>query len=712
MGDIEDFVPRQRLQQEQERQRAEQEQWAQQQGLGAMGGMLGGGAASAGAAGISEMGGMGGAGGAEPSPEDKEAMMEQMGAYLEVMEKENPEQFKVIMAQLMAGAAAGAGAGGGGEGGEGGEGEDGVGGLSDSALQDLMRQAAAAGGEGGDPGSNAGPLNMPGAKGGKGMRMGAAGLEEEHKGANVTPLAGFVMKTKRDSDGRKVFINVCHSPDLQAPSLKKKLDAEGNEQEGTNIPLALGPVAEDVDKAGVLSLVYDCIVNTKVIEDAEADATGQFRNFICELCLNYVEQKFKQPLDHRYKLPKLKYKGETLRVQRVRAQVAPTIQDVSGGEGDDPMAAIRDGATAGGAGGRGVGAKPPKPARRAPVTRQYVKTQLLCNDGDGAPDRPLDDGTKPAVEGGAVHLPASEAGGGGGGGSGGGSVPERTAAWPAQLVFRADFSGAEHPLTAAEVSVTVTPELLCVGAPGFHVCEVFLPFPVRDAGAVATFDAERGALAVVVSTDPSVAFLGASQPDPGSSQWVLASALSEGAADRESSSRQGEGAGGKKPPTAAEQFHLQVPTDAATLNEETSKNHFEDEEFPEDRFHSQDVMSQQILQQRKKEKADKTRKSDDERRERHRKAGRTDEDYDNTFVMEETSINPSTGEEETTFVDMRPKGPEVPSLTVPVTEQEISASVAAKAVADLWAKDHGSKAGDTTGSVALASSGLAFELLD
>lgn len=669
--DIETFVPRQRLQQERARQQEAQRVREAQQGLGGIGGL-------GGMEGPAGDGAPGGAPGAPPSPEEQEAMMQQMGAYLEMLEKEQPEQFAKIMGELMSQQQQPP---------DGADGEGGASGLSDELLQELMRGGAGMAGADGDPG--AGPLNMPSKKGG--MRMGKAGLEEEHAGVDITPLPGFVMKTTRLSDGRKVFINICQSCELQAPSLKKKLDDEGNEQEGTNIPLSLGPAAEDVDKAGAVAVVYDCIVNTKVIDDADADATGQFRNFICELALNYVEQKFKQPLNHRYKLPKLKYKGDKCRPQRVRASVAPTIQEV-GAEGAEAAPPMPGQPQRRQQGGRGAGAKPTKPKRRAPTTQQYVKTMLLCNDGDGSPDRPLDEEVKPAVEGGAVHLPVAEL------------TPAAAAArrdtWPAQLVFRADFSGAEVPLTAAEVKVEVNAELLSVSAPGFHVCDLFLPYPVRDAEASASFDTERGALAVVAPVDAEVATVGAG-PDLGSAQWVLASALSEGSGDRESKKKKEE-AEAEKPQSAAEKFHLQVPK--ATEDAECSKDHFENEVFPEDRFHSQDVMSQQILANRKKEREDKNRKADEERRERHRAAGRTDEQYDDTFVMEETCIG-ADGKEETKFVDLRPKEEPAPSLVEAVTEEEKSAAAAAKAVADIWARD-------TKQDVALSSSGLAFELLD
>jgi len=62
----------------------------------------------------------------------------------------------------------------------------------------------------------------------------------------------------------KVFLNLCSHGALGAPHLKKKLDGEGKEVEGWNIPLAVGPPRPTTDHKGDAALVYDCVVNPKV----------------------------------------------------------------------------------------------------------------------------------------------------------------------------------------------------------------------------------------------------------------------------------------------------------------------------------------------------------------------------------------------------------------------------------------------------------------
>lgn len=46
-----------------------------------------------------------------------------------------------------------------------------------------------------------------------------------------------------------------------------------------------------VDKKGVAALAFDVAVNTQVVDDCRQDATGAFRHFVCELALEYIDQK-------------------------------------------------------------------------------------------------------------------------------------------------------------------------------------------------------------------------------------------------------------------------------------------------------------------------------------------------------------------------------------------------------------------------------------
>lgn len=117
---------------------------------------------------------------------------------------------------------------------------------------------------------------------------------------------------------------------IAEPGLKKKLDHEGNEIEGMNIPMSVGPAMEDIDKKGVPCIIYDIIVNPIVITESTADKTGKYRDFICQLGMQYLEQKYSNELDRRYKLPKLQYMGEKIASQFIQDRKnIPKIEEVS-----------------------------------------------------------------------------------------------------------------------------------------------------------------------------------------------------------------------------------------------------------------------------------------------------------------------------------------------------------------------------------------------
>jgi hypothetical protein len=179
------------------------------------------------------------------------------------------------------------------------------------------------------------PVQLPGGKG----VLGASGIEKQDKGKKITPIASFSVKTKRTTDSHKVFINMCTHEDIDEPAMKKKLNADGESVEGLNIPMSVGPAHNEVDKSGASCTCFDVIVNPKVLIEATEDTTGSYRDFVCQLGIQSVEQKYKElaPLDRRYKLPKLKYMGGSVMSQYIRdTKSMPKIEVV--GESKAPTA--------------------------------------------------------------------------------------------------------------------------------------------------------------------------------------------------------------------------------------------------------------------------------------------------------------------------------------------------------------------------------------
>lgn len=128
----------------------------------------------------------------------------------------------------------------------------------------------------------------------------------------------------------KVFINMAQHEAIDEPGLKKKLDENGEEIEGMNIPMSVGAPVWGEDKKGIKCVIYDIIVNPVVITESVSDKTGKYRDFICQLGMQYLEQKYKEELDKRYKLPKLKYMGDAIASQMIQDRKSmPKIQEVS-----------------------------------------------------------------------------------------------------------------------------------------------------------------------------------------------------------------------------------------------------------------------------------------------------------------------------------------------------------------------------------------------
>ncbi|KAG2484901.1 hypothetical protein HYH03_016287 [Edaphochlamys debaryana] len=177
-----------------------------------------------------------------------------------------------------------------------------------------------------------------GAKGGKGKGgVGADDVPTEE----ITPKPGFVIKTYEKPSGYKVFINVCSSDRVAAPggwtnglmpeevaaALEKLQTSDGpdasaaalapSEVEALRFPLACGPPRVDADRKGATATSIDVVFNEDILRAAQA--ARRLKVFVIEMCLGWVAKKLGAELDPRYKLPKMRYKGEVVATQRIRA---------------------------------------------------------------------------------------------------------------------------------------------------------------------------------------------------------------------------------------------------------------------------------------------------------------------------------------------------------------------------------------------------------
>ena len=137
-------------------------------------------------------------------------------------------------------------------------------------------------------------------------------VKEFQASVKVYPSPGFTIKTSTKK-GEKVFINACSHELVPSPAVAKKLNDQGEEVEGLNVPVSIGAKRQEEDNRGEECCVIDAIFNSKIVEDAKTDQRA--RDFLCQMAIAHVENKFfkgpDETLDREtFKLPKLKYKGD------------------------------------------------------------------------------------------------------------------------------------------------------------------------------------------------------------------------------------------------------------------------------------------------------------------------------------------------------------------------------------------------------------------
>ena len=408
--------------------------------------------------------------------------------------------------------------------------------------------------------------------GGAGV-MGTGGVEAKKEGVPCQPSPGFVIKTREMSgSARKVFINVCQSPMLKNFSMQKRIGNDGKEQEGMSIPLSCGRPRPDTDKSGKSCVVYDVIVNPGVVEEAKTDAEGQFRGFLCNLCVQYIEQKYKCSLDGKCKFPRMKYKGDAsnTEIQFIRKKQTPTIEEV---KDDRPQKSKK------------TMQNKIKASQQRKRPRAHATHSLSARTTDGMFEK--------------CEAMLSDP-----------RFPEDPAVTPEELLLVVKFNHDGKKLSAAEIDslrnnidLALSSEIVSVKVAGgsvrFHPLEIFLPHAVNVADCRARF--EQSTQELRVNLPCANGAFETDGPDPGSKPWMLAHAI---ASDDSIEA-------GPSPATK-------------TKPEEDNDNGDDDGVLPEDRFHRRDMVSQHIKDEREQQREDKLKrhneKKEKERLEEEKKA--------------------------------------------------------------------------------------------
>lgn len=212
----------------------------------------------------------------------------------------------------------------------------------------------------------------------------------------IYPEAMFVIKTVDDA-GRKVFVNVCGHAKIAAPGTKwgerdrvpeEVQKALVSMEEGSNegvehlrFPVSVSEGRNELDKSGHGCTVYDAVFNEDVAK--QAAHYKRLKVFVCELCLQWIGQKYGTNLDPSYKLPSRKYMGgDRPPPQMIRREKKRVIEDL-GEKEEEPTFALRP--------------RPVKEMKKVWATERYRDaTEEDPNEGVHAPNvRGKQKGLKP-----------------------------------------------------------------------------------------------------------------------------------------------------------------------------------------------------------------------------------------------------------------------------------------------------------------------------
>lgn len=157
-------------------------------------------------------------------------------------------------------------------------------------------------------------------------------IREDAGSIRLAPSEGFVVKTRilqgkdRHSPSTKVFINVCHDPQVPRPAILFDPAVVfplivKNEWE---IPLIVSQEKSDKDKKGALSFVYDCCINDECFRWILVSA--DLKLILIEWCIESVELMYDVVLEREYSTPKMAKKGSLSPTEITREEIENGFQ--------------------------------------------------------------------------------------------------------------------------------------------------------------------------------------------------------------------------------------------------------------------------------------------------------------------------------------------------------------------------------------------------
>ncbi|XP_066564825.1 PIH1 domain-containing protein 1 [Amia ocellicauda] len=145
----------------------------------------------------------------------------------------------------------------------------------------------------------------------------------------ITPQPGLCIKTV-SSQGTKVFVNICQSPQIPPPpplteaGLVKLLQSD--DPSSYRVPMSLGEPHAEIDNSGQGCTAYDVVINDEFFKKTQKDTL--FLQFLIAVLFEGLENKYSLDLSREWRVLKNRKCLGSIGQQSVRTSSRPCIQEI------------------------------------------------------------------------------------------------------------------------------------------------------------------------------------------------------------------------------------------------------------------------------------------------------------------------------------------------------------------------------------------------
>ena len=310
----------------------------------------------------------------------------------------------------------------------------------------------------------------------------------------IVPEENFVVKTRKEDDQSKVFINVCTSEKVAKAESKKSVK-NGREGNTWSIPFSLGQERTTKDKSGKEALVFDFVLHPDTCDKC---SFPPFKDMVAQTAIENIEKSKDMKLEKSVTYLKTKKYVGSEGMDRPGVQAVRTSQANNGGAGPikplntplDANTALDDKKSESSSGGT---TRSPFSFQNATVRQK--KAKAVTSPKEGQPGYVYASGERvPAfsiVEKGEYDILEMW----GDMGKAMNSVPKR----PKELVFKVELPGVK---SVKDMSLEVTRAEVILSVQKMYKLEAKLPYEVYDQKGKAKFDKKRQTLEITIPVIP------------------------------------------------------------------------------------------------------------------------------------------------------------------------------------------------------------------